>query len=283
MDARGKLPVVFDYHDYRAYLRDLYTEKKKRGRGFSFRAFSRRAKLRSPNYLKLVMDGQRNLTREMAGRFAEACGLEGDASAFFVDLVELGQSKTSREREAAYGRLSGFSRYRKAHRLELAQAAYHSTWYLPAIRELAARRDFRDDPEWIARMLRPRIATEEARKALSTLVDLGLLVRGKGSRLAQGAPVVTTGPETRGIHIATYHRAMLQRASSSIDDIPAPERDISSLTLCMSADGVKRLKERVQRFRKELLALSEDEADPKVVVQLGFQLFPLTRAEVKSR
>ena len=136
----GKLdaaPDVFAYLDYRAFLRDHYESRK--GRGFSFRAFARKANLGSPNYLKLVMDGERNLSGPMAARFARACGLEGDAAAYFEDLVHLGQARTSTERAAAYDRLKGFRRYRSVQKLELDHAEYHSTWYLPAIRELAAR------------------------------------------------------------------------------------------------------------------------------------------------
>ena len=66
---------VFDYLDYRAFLRDFYADMKRTGRGFAFRSFSRRARLVSPNHLKRVMDGDRNLTHEMAERFAVACGL----------------------------------------------------------------------------------------------------------------------------------------------------------------------------------------------------------------
>ena len=65
---------VFAYLDYRAFLRDYYLWGKERGR-LSFRAFSRRAGLRSPNYLKLVMDGDRGITDAMATRFAAALGL----------------------------------------------------------------------------------------------------------------------------------------------------------------------------------------------------------------
>jgi hypothetical protein len=41
---------------------------------------------------------------------------------------------------------------------------------LPAIRELAARDDFRDDAAWIAKMLIPPITPAEARRALSRLM-----------------------------------------------------------------------------------------------------------------
>ena len=77
MRSAAESPEVFEYLDYRKYLRDFYASRKRGGRGFSYRAFSRRAQLQSPNYLKLVIEGQRNLTGPMANRFATACGLDG--------------------------------------------------------------------------------------------------------------------------------------------------------------------------------------------------------------
>jgi uncharacterized protein (TIGR02147 family) len=67
---------VFEYLDYRALLRDLFAAKKASARGFSHRAFSRRAGLRSSNYLTLVTKGARNLTPQMAFRFAQGFGLQ---------------------------------------------------------------------------------------------------------------------------------------------------------------------------------------------------------------
>ena len=276
MTRAGALDV-FAYLDYRAFLRDYYLEKKDR-RGLSYRAFSRRAGLKSPNYLKLVIDGARNLSDEMAARFGKAVGLEGDAQAYFVELVRFNQAKTTTERNASYTRLTGFRRHQRAQPLALEHAAYHSTWYLPAIRELAARRDFQADPAWIAAALWPPINKSEAESALETLLALGLLVRGPKGELTQGEALVSTGPETRGLHIKNYHRTMMERAALSMDDIPASDRDISSLTLCLGRDGLSQLKERLQRFRRELLELSTLEDDPEQVVQVNFQLFPLSRA-----
>ena len=53
------LPLVFRYLDARAFLGDYYKAKKAERRAFSFRAFSRRAGLKSPNHLKRVIDGDR--------------------------------------------------------------------------------------------------------------------------------------------------------------------------------------------------------------------------------
>ena len=269
---------VFGYLDYRAFLRDVYLAKKAERRGFSFRAFSRRAELKSPNYLKLVMDGERNLTRAMAERFARALALDPESAAYFVDLVAFNQAGTVGERASAYQRLSSSARYRKAHRLDVVHGSYYSSWYMPAIRELASRADFRDDPDWIAATLSPPITRAEAKKALAALLELGLLVREPDGRVHQGeTPLVSTGAETRGVHVASYHKAMMERAAAALDHLPSEQRDVSSLTLCVGAGGLGRLKDRVQRFRRELLELSTLEDEPAQVVQVNFQLFPLSR------
>src|SRR5688572_639356 len=150
MGARAAIDV-FRYQDYRSFLREFYERNKQLKGGYSLRAFSRGTGLRSPNYLKLVMDGARNLTQPMALRFAEGCGLTGNAVEYFCELVAFNQARVARERELHYERLTRFSRFRKVHKLDVAQSEYHSEWYIPVIRELATRADFRDDPAWIAK------------------------------------------------------------------------------------------------------------------------------------
>lgn len=274
---------VFSYLDHRAFLRDYYDREKARGRGFSYRSFARRAGLKSPNYLKLVIDGRRNLSSTMAARFAEVCGLRGDAAAYFVELVAFDQAKTTAERNASYARLTSFPRYRSIHKLDLAQGAYHASWFIPAVRELATRPDFRAEPDWIAPRIRPPITRAEAERALATLFELGLLVRAGDGTVSQGEPLVSTGPETSRLHVANYHRTMIARAAASIDEVPAAQRDISSLTLAVGPEGLAQLKDKIRRFRRELLEASELEADPREVVQVNFQLFPLTRCEEVDR
>jgi uncharacterized protein (TIGR02147 family) len=275
--ARRRCPIdVFRYLDYRSFLADFYKAKKRRG--FSYRAFSRATGLGAPNYLKLVIAGERNLTPAMAGRFAASCGLSGEAAAYFQNLVEFNQAKTSAERDSSYRQLAGFRRYRQAQKLERAQAAYHSTWYLPAIRELCSSPAFREDPQWLASVLRPAIKPSEAKHALELLLELGLLERAADGRLRQSDPVVTTGAQTQHMNIRNYHAEMLRRAIEAIELVPAKERDISSLTMCLGPDGLARFKRRIAEFQQELIDLAERETDRSQAVQVNFQLFPLSES-----
>jgi uncharacterized protein (TIGR02147 family) len=268
---------VYGYLDYRVYLRDYYATKKATSRAFSYRSFSKKAGVSSPNYLKLVMEGKRSLSTKMAERFAQACGLDADERRYFVHLVGFNQAKSSTERAHYYDRLTGFQRYRLAHRLELAHAAYYSEWFIPAVRELVSLPQFREDSEWIADQLLPPIAPIQAQRALDTLIELELLVRNAAGRLEQSDALLSTGAETQGLHIVAFHRAMTQRAMESIDIVPKPERDISGLTLLLGRGGLQRIKERLQQLRRELLELAALETEPAQVVQVNLQLFPLSR------
>ena len=115
--ASGASVHVFEYLDYRQYLKDFYAAQKAKSSAFSHRSFSRRAGLRSSNYLSLVMKGERDLSSEMAPRFAKACGLVKSEADFFCDLVAYGQAKTTDEKQRWHERLARFRKFRDAHRL----------------------------------------------------------------------------------------------------------------------------------------------------------------------
>jgi succinate dehydrogenase / fumarate reductase flavoprotein subunit len=85
-----------------------------------------------------------------------------------------------------------------------------------------------------------------------------------------------------GNHIVEYHRAMLDCASRAIDEVPRDEREISTLTLCVSHDVLLKLKERIREFRRELLHVAEQEGQAERVVQINFQLFPMSRKKGDS-
>lgn len=273
---------VFRYQDYRVFLRHYYERSKARGDGMSLRAFSRKTGLRSPNYLKLVMDGQRNLTAEMAVRFAEGCELSGDAADYFCGLVAFNQAHSAKERQLYYERIRRFARYRKVHKLDAAYEAYHAFWYIPAIRELVVRSGFQDDPKWIAQALLPSIAPAQAKKAVEVLLELGLLVRDETTgRLAQREPLVETPEGPLGHHVIQFHRAMMALAADALDRVDRQEREIASLTLCLSETQIAELKTELENFRASILTRYQAGKDAGRVIQVNFQMFPLSKKRSK--
>lgn len=269
--------TVFEYNDYRAFLRDYYNAKKADDRGFSYRAFSRWVGVRAPNHLKRVIDGDRNLGLDTARRYADAIDLRGEQMEYFCELVAFNQAKTSAVKQASYARLIRFRAYRKAHKLEVRHAQYYSHWYIPAVHELVARDDFASDPVWVSKVLVPNVSQQEAREALEVLFELELIEEGQRGDVRQVNQLLSTGPETQGVHVGAYHREMIRRAVESIDLVPGNERDISSVTLCVPEDGIAELKKMIATFRKQVIELAAEGQDADRVVQVNLQMFPLSK------
>lgn len=63
--------------------------------------------IRSPSFLKFVIDGKRNLTTPMIETFCQAMRLEPRDAKFFSTLVRFNQAKTAREKQDHYAVLCG--------------------------------------------------------------------------------------------------------------------------------------------------------------------------------
>jgi uncharacterized protein (TIGR02147 family) len=274
---RSRAPVdVFRYRDYREFLAAFYAQGK--ANGLSYRGFARVAGLGAPNYLKLVIDGKRNLSAEMAERFARACRLNEESTQYFTLLVAFNQAADDVERNALHEALSRFARFRSSQRLDLAEKEYHSSWFIPVIRELTTCPGFQEDSAWIAAQLEPNISENEAGHALDVLQRLGLLERDDSGRLVQATRAVTTGAQANGLYIRNYHAELMQRAVHAMHHLPAEERYISGLTLSASPATLTEVRRRVIEFRQELCALCDADPSPSRVIQLNLQLFPLSRS-----
>ncbi len=278
-----KEPVIFEYDNYRTYLRDVYQYQKKLTGRFSYRYFALKGGFRSPNFLKLVIEGKRNLSQDSIQRFVQALRLKKDEAEFFRTLVHFNQAKTLDEKNFCAEQLMRFKPFRKGKPLRKDQFDYYSKWYHVPIREMTVLKGFSEDPAWIAKVLRPQIAPLQARKAIELLINLDLLRRDATGRLCQTDSLITTGDEVTSASVGQYHREMIRKGEEAIDRFPASRRDISSVTVALSEKGFKEIKQAIQRFRKELLAMADRDEDPEAVYQINVQLFPLTKRTKKER
>ncbi len=270
-------PSVFQYLDYRPFLNDLFGYHKQKNSFFSHRYFARRAGFAAPNFLKLVITGQRNLTNTSIAQVAKGFSLKNKEREFFEYLVFMSQATKHEERNYYYQKMMAIRGVGSIRKLESASYEYFSTWYIPVIREVATWGNGRMGAEEIAALLNPPIAPKDAERGLKVLTELQLLERDAAGKWQHRDAAVTTGPEVRSLVIANYHREMIRLASDSIERHPAQERDISALTLSVSRVRLPELKKRIADFRRELLDLACREEDPQQVMQINFQAFPLTQ------
>jgi uncharacterized protein (TIGR02147 family) len=272
---------VFEFAEYREFLKAFYEAKKAANSNYCMSTFVRRAGLgaNSRGYLKLVIEGKRSLTPHTLRRFIDALGLEAREAAHFENLVYFNQSKTARDREYYFRKLEGSSPRRQTPQFELLRSHYRylSNWYYVAIRELVALEDFVEDPAWIAAQLRGKITRKNAVDALSDLINLELLKRDENGRLRQSEPLVKFRGEGFNVLVDKLHQEMIQRASEALASDHYDDVDASFVTLSLERSRIPEIKRVIEEFRDRLtqqFGLGPTRADS--VVQVNVQLFELT-------
>ncbi len=272
-----QMPSVYDYLDYRRFLSDLMAFKKQGDKKYSFRYLSNACGFASPNFIKLVLDGRRNLTNESLAKIAKGFGLSTAEREFFENLVFMNQAETHGEKDHYYQKMMAAKAFTKIHKIDKARYEYFSKWYYPAIREIAVFNGGDYSPEQIAQLLHPRITAKEAEKALYLLAELDLIEKDHQGKWHQVDSSITTGPEVQSLIIANFHKEMLKLAAESIDRFSSAERDITGLTISISQKKISRIKELIAGLRKELLTMACQDETADQVVQINFQVFPLSK------
>ena len=270
-------PQTIHYDDYRVFLTELIAYLRETTRSFSFRKFSRKAGYQSPNFLKLVIEGQRNISEESIGRFAKAFDLNASEERDFGHLVRFNQSKTDAERNKNY-RMLKRNRPGPGAELHAAQYDVYSKWYALPIRELSTIPGFQEDPDWIADQFIDQITPYEATRAIELLQKVGLLVRNTSGKLKAATAKLRTGKEVP-LAVRNFHRAMLEHAKNSLDGLSTDKRHVSSLTQALTRKQYEEVCERIDTFREELLQIMEDvprDSDDASVYFVGFEVVPLT-------
>lgn len=270
-----KMKSVFEYSDYRSYLRDFYEHAKVTRRSFSYRLFSRLCGFKSPNFLQLVMNGKSALSSVSVENVIRGLKLNKEESEFFRNLVGFNDAKKS-DKKAHFARLLMKSKtYRRTFQLTEAQYRYLGIWYYPVIRSAIGLDCFPGDLGWIAENIRPRLTLDQVTKAVDEMIQLGLLQKDPKGRLSQCEKMVGTPSEIASSFAADYHRQMLALAGESIDRFKREERHLVGMTIALDPKMLAKAKDLAEQFRNDIMDLASQSESSTAIYQVGFQVFPL--------
>lgn len=284
--AKGKkvklvTPNIFEYSNYREYLSDYFEYKKSLSKGFSHRVFVRVCGFSSPNFLKLVMDGKRNLGKEALEKLITYLNLTKPESEYLRTLIAFNQAKKYEDRNRHLTELAQLAHRAKVKQVDVEQYDYFSKWYYVAIRELVALDDFVEEANWINKKLTTRLSNNTIHKIIEILLDLNLLKRDAYGKLIQVESSIVCTPEIFSVAVSNYHKEMLDMAASSLKTSRSNDRDISGLTVSVDRETFDKMRKVVERCRREIHHISSTTKEKKVVCQINFQLFNISEASWK--
>lgn len=279
---------IFEYQQYREFLKDYYQEQKTSKSGFTYARFSEKAGLGSPNYYKLVMDGEKSLTGNNIIRFSKALGLESHEADYFEALVQFNQAdeveirKHYQERmarlKARYRATDGASRTIEEYEFEVM-----SSWVHHAVMVLTQTRGFRESPAWISQKLFGLVNESEVTQILESLQILGLLARDENGRLRQRHKQVRTRPDLKRQAGRAFYEGLFARLSQGLKLDQPEDRELGAYLVCFNKSQLPELRKRVREFLASLNEWALSHEKPEHVYALVFGGAPLTREESASR
>jgi len=185
---------VFDYSDYRQFLKDKIAEKKGSFPAFSNQYLAKKIGIRSRNFLPLVLKGERNISNATILKIANAFGLPKGEIAFFETLVHFNQGKTLLEKRHNIEKLRQLSGSKLALKnIPFDHYEFYSKWYHSAIWSLLDIYQFDGNFQWLAKQLHPPITTKEARASVRLLEKLKLIKKFNQGRYQVTDKLISTG------------------------------------------------------------------------------------------
>jgi uncharacterized protein (TIGR02147 family) len=275
------MPNIFSYFDYRRYLRDFYEEQKKESLFFSYRFIGNKVGMDSSFVIK-VLQGQLHISAQKIPDFTKICNFDEKKAAYFEALVYFNKAKTEKESKLYFEKLLSINNV-PSDKITGEQYKFFTKWYYSAVWCLLnfykCNRNFRE----LGEQLDPCITAKQAKESIRLLDTLGLIVMGDDGFYQVTSLNLTTGQEWHSLAIAQYQLEMLKLAQESLERFEKNERDISTLTMNISTEALKEIREVTNEYRDSLKKIANRYKDANRVYQLNIQLFPLTRIERKQQ
>lgn len=267
--------IVYNYTNYRHYLRDLLNATRESDPTFSFRKFCKRAGIVSPSFLKHVIDGTRNLSSDGAKKFMLGFRIEDPEASFFGLLVLMNQASTVEKRNEYFQRLKKYTGFKQICQLEKDGFEYYHKWYHPAIRELIGLCHSRVTAAWLAKTLKPHISAKAAQESLDLLLRLDLIEK-VGDTYSKKHTLVKGFTDLKSLMLQNYHREMIELGKQSLERFLPGQRNVTSVTISVREEQIEEIKNKIAQLREDLLQIAIQSKDPNIVLQVNFQEFPLT-------
>lgn len=265
---------IYNFSDYRDFLKDRYRQLKDADPLFSFRFFSKQAGFGSPNYLKLVMDGKRNLSAEAIGKFAKGLRLDNHESEYFRYMVEYNQCDNEHKKKVYEAKLLYLRELFKVKTLIPELYDYYHEWYHAAIREIVHKGQLKNEPAAIANSLVPQISETEAANSIALLRKLNFITETNGMLVSTEAKEIDSTSAAMAQKI--YYEQMAELAAQSLYTQGPETQDFESITLSLPQDRVGELRAKIRELITSLGGTHSGNPGD-AVYQLNVQLFALTR------
>jgi hypothetical protein, TIGR02147 len=284
-------PILSDYMNYRQFLADFYKFKRASSKGslraYNYAVFSAAANIRSPNYLKMIIEGKRNLSDDMIGKFGKALGLNKEATEELRYLTHFTQATDPADRNLYLKKLSEHRVTTKLKSGEIDRRTWEKVpnWIAWIIYAMVDQEGVTFTTSGIKKVLRNKASEDEIETALNTLLMSGELKKEANGEIRKGRSLIESPEEVPVALVRKLQSQLMYMGLESLYQDQPTEREFGSLTLSLTRAEFEELKFKLRQMRKSLHkdnSIARMKEKGEKVYQLNIQLFPVTASVVNK-
>lgn len=264
---------IFEYTDYREWLRDAFEDLKQRKKVISWRYMASKIGADPGNLLR-VSQGKIHLPVNLIEPIGAFFSLDKKEAEFWFEMVYFGRAKTDNDALKHYEQMQSLKGV-ELKILEQRELKFYRHWYCNAIRSIIGIYKFKDDYQGLAECCTPIITAKEAKEAVELLADLKMITQGEDGFWKVTDTFVSTGGKWKSGAVREFQKETIRLGGESLVRHDPWLRDISTVTMTFCREDLELLRERIKEFRSDLLRLSQEGTGDNAVFQLNVQLFPL--------
>ncbi len=265
-------PDLYRYDDFRHFLLDFYSLKKKNDPTYSYKRFADAADLGSPNYLKLVIDGDRALTIANIHRFSGALDLTPSETRYFEALVLLNQAETNGERAYYRARLTELNSLKSPSTIRKSSStALLDSPVTTAV--IVCLHGLRVNEGFAAVASRSGAKKETVAVIVETLMSEKLVSIKEDRYELTDRYIQFQDRQSRSSNQKRYLKLQLEESLRALDTRYAKDAKFYCNTFTIAKDSLEVLQDRIANWIDDLM--NDTNAEPaEQVVQMNLQLFP---------
>jgi uncharacterized protein (TIGR02147 family) len=286
-------PNLNKYLDYRLYLADYYSFKKRQTqnnlRSYHYGIFAAAANIKSPQYLKLIIEGKRNLSIEMVFKFAKALQFNKSQTEEFRLMVMWTQETDPSIRNQHLRDLNEFrvNQSVEVGEIDILTMKKIPNWIGWIVYAMLDQEGVSFQIDELKILLRQKASEAEITDAIDRLINIGQIVRDEQTGVLKKGRVLVNNPEDIPIPLIKKLQTQLMYLGleSLYQDEPT-EREFGTLTLCLTKQEFEDLRFQLRKMRKQVhkdTTIKRMSKKGDCIYQMNLQLFPVTIASEKKK
>lgn len=269
---------IFNYSDYREFLRDFFDMKKRVNPSWSYGLWSSKLGLNSISSITMVINGQRHAGKKIQKSLITFFKFDEKEAYYFEELIKISKSSKN-DPNLTILMLEQNSELKELREKNTESVDLFFNWKAHCVKELTQLRDFFPSGSWIEKRTNGLIKKDEGKELLDELLKAKFLERSylNGNEIIAPSSTIIPTKEVTKESAHSYHKGLMENSFEAIKK-DKNKRSLHATTLSLSTENIQKAKDIIREFQIEFSEQIES-SDADEVYQLNIQFFPLTETE----